>query len=102
MAVDEATLASVRFNSEGLIPAIVQSAETKRVLMLAWMNEESLLLTQLLSYLLVSTSNVTQTLGPISCFGHTRLEQSTPSTTLILWFFGQLNRPGQEDPHHVP
>lgn len=45
MAVDEATLASVRFNSEGLIPAIVQSAETKRVLMLAWMNEESLLLT---------------------------------------------------------
>lgn len=32
----------IRFNAEGLIPAIVQSASTNRVLMLAWMNRESL------------------------------------------------------------
>lgn len=30
------------FNEQGLIPAIVQSADTDRVLMLAWMNSESL------------------------------------------------------------
>jgi phosphoribosyl-AMP cyclohydrolase len=33
------------FNDAGLIPAIVQSQETKRVLMMAWMNKESLTLT---------------------------------------------------------
>lgn len=35
-------IASVAWNSEGLAPCIVQSAETKRVLMMAWMNAESL------------------------------------------------------------
>lgn len=30
------------FNADGLIPAIVQSIESKRVLMLAWMNAEAL------------------------------------------------------------
>lgn len=35
----------VKFDSRGLVPAIVQSSETKRVLMLAWMNAESLALT---------------------------------------------------------
>lgn len=35
-------LASLRFNERGLIPAIAQSAESGRVLMLAWMNAESL------------------------------------------------------------
>ena len=35
----------VNFDSNGLIPAIVQDAETKDVLMLAYMNEESLQLT---------------------------------------------------------
>lgn len=30
------------FNEQGLIPAIVQSADTDRVLMLAWMNSDSL------------------------------------------------------------
>ena len=30
------------FNEQGLIPAIVQSADTDRVLMFAWMNSESL------------------------------------------------------------
>ena len=33
---------NLKFNESGLIPAIVQSAESKRVLMLAWMNKESL------------------------------------------------------------
>jgi phosphoribosyl-AMP cyclohydrolase len=30
-----------KWNKDGLIPAIVQDAETKRVLMMAWMNETS-------------------------------------------------------------
>lgn len=32
----------LRFNAEGLIPAIVQDANTNAVLMLAWMNAEAL------------------------------------------------------------
>ena len=35
-------LAAVRFDAQGLVPAIVQDAETRDVLMLAWMNAESL------------------------------------------------------------
>jgi len=31
-----------KFNSDGLIPAILQDSKTGRVLMMAWMNEESL------------------------------------------------------------
>lgn len=38
-------LAEVRFNADGLVPAIVQCATTRRVLMMAWMNAESLSLT---------------------------------------------------------
>ncbi len=34
-----------RWNSNGLIPAIAQEADTGEVLMLAWMNEEALSLT---------------------------------------------------------
>ena len=30
------------YNADGLIPAIVQDAQTKQVLMMAWMNAESL------------------------------------------------------------
>ncbi len=33
---------SLKYNADGLIPAIVQDAATKRVLMMAWMNESSL------------------------------------------------------------
>lgn len=33
------------FNQDGLIPAVAQDADTGEVLMLAWMNEESLRLT---------------------------------------------------------
>ena len=32
----------LKFNEQGLIPAVVQDVRTRRVLMLAWMNEESL------------------------------------------------------------
>ena len=32
----------LKFNSEGLIPAIIQEQSTGRVLMMAWMNRESL------------------------------------------------------------
>lgn len=34
---------NLRFNDRGLIPAIVQDAETKEVLMMAYMNRESLI-----------------------------------------------------------
>jgi phosphoribosyl-AMP cyclohydrolase len=33
---------AVRFNEQGLVPAIVQEATTRAVLMLAWMDEEAL------------------------------------------------------------
>ena len=35
----------VKFDAAGLVPAIVQDAETQQVLMLAYMNRESLVLT---------------------------------------------------------
>ena len=35
-------IAALRYNDRGLVPAIVQDAGTGRVLMMAWMNEESL------------------------------------------------------------
>ena len=38
-------LKEVKYNSDGLVPAIVQDAENGEVLMMAWMNEESLRLT---------------------------------------------------------
>jgi phosphoribosyl-AMP cyclohydrolase len=41
--MDELTL---KWDESGLIPAIVQNAETLEVLMLAWMNAESLKLTR--------------------------------------------------------
>ena len=39
------TPADVKFNEQGLVPCIVQDNETKDVLMMAWMNAESLALT---------------------------------------------------------
>lgn len=38
----EAFVASVSFNEDGLVPAIAQSATTGDVLMMAWMNRETL------------------------------------------------------------
>jgi phosphoribosyl-AMP cyclohydrolase len=35
-------LEKLRFNAEGLIPAIIQEQSTGRVLMMAWMNREAL------------------------------------------------------------
>jgi phosphoribosyl-AMP cyclohydrolase len=35
----------LRYDDRGLIPAVVQDAETKQVLMVAWMNEKALRLT---------------------------------------------------------
>lgn len=32
----------IQWNEQGLVPAIVQDADTKQVLMMAWMNAESL------------------------------------------------------------
>ncbi len=40
--VVEDELASVGYNSDGLVPAIVQDVETGAVLMMAWMNGETL------------------------------------------------------------
>src|SRR5512146_1734885 len=41
----QVSLAEIKFHLNGLIPAIVQDAETNEVLMLAYMNRESLQLT---------------------------------------------------------
>ena len=38
-------LAQVKWDSNGLIPAIAQDYQTGRILMVAWMNEEALRLT---------------------------------------------------------
>jgi phosphoribosyl-ATP pyrophosphohydrolase/phosphoribosyl-AMP cyclohydrolase len=43
--MDQLLREKLKFNEQGLIPAIVQDAQTSEVLMLAWMNEESLCLT---------------------------------------------------------
>lgn len=39
------TFASIKWNEQGLVPAIIQAATDGRVLMMAWMNSESLQLT---------------------------------------------------------
>ena len=42
IAVNEDALAQVTYNDDGLVPAIVQEEGTGQILMLAWMNDESL------------------------------------------------------------
>lgn len=37
---------TLKFDTQGLITAVVQDAQTREVLMVAWMNQESLRLTQ--------------------------------------------------------
>lgn len=44
-ADSSAILQAVRWNSDGLVPAIAQDARTGQVLMLAWMNTEALIAT---------------------------------------------------------
>jgi len=43
--MNEDFLEKLRFNADGLIPAIIQERKTGRVLMMAWMNRDSLLKT---------------------------------------------------------
>jgi phosphoribosyl-AMP cyclohydrolase len=45
IAFDPAHLDAVRFDANGLVPAIVQEETTGRVLMMAWMNADSLRMT---------------------------------------------------------
>src|ERR1700722_5006885 len=42
LAFTEAELATVQYNADGLVPAIIQEQATGVVLMMAWMNEDSL------------------------------------------------------------
>ncbi|MEO0060486.1 MAG: hypothetical protein RL343_104 [Actinomycetota bacterium] len=42
MIANREQLAKLRFNEAGLIPAVVQSAQSNRVLMVAWMNLASI------------------------------------------------------------
>ena len=42
IAFSDSELAGVAFDDRGLVPAIVQDQASRQVLMLAWMNEESL------------------------------------------------------------
>ena len=41
-AARDALIAAIRFDERGLVPAIAQDASTREVLMMAWMNAESL------------------------------------------------------------
>jgi phosphoribosyl-AMP cyclohydrolase len=43
--MNEELLNEIKYDTNGLVPAIVQDAETKEVLMMAYMNKESLALT---------------------------------------------------------
>ena len=43
--MNEELLNEIKFDADGLVPAIVQDAESKEVLMMAWMNAESLRMT---------------------------------------------------------
>jgi phosphoribosyl-ATP pyrophosphohydrolase/phosphoribosyl-AMP cyclohydrolase len=43
--LDQSTLSTIQFNEDGLVPAVVQSADDNEVLMLAYMNKEALKLT---------------------------------------------------------
>ena len=45
VAIVEAELALVKYNADGLVPVVTQDANTKQVLMMAWMNAETLRMT---------------------------------------------------------
>ncbi len=89
----EEILAQVRFNADGLVPAIVQDAATHQVLMMAWMNAESLRRTLALGETVFwsrsrqeywhkgATSGNTQTVTDlrIDCDGDTLLLRVTPA-----------------------
>ena len=52
-------LPELAYNADGLVPCIVQDADSREVLMMAWMNEQSLRLT------LGATSGNTQRLAEL-------------------------------------
>ncbi len=64
----------LKYNADGLIPAIVQDAKTKRVLMMAWMNEASL--------------RATLTTGAMNYWSRSRKR---------LWMKGDTSGPTQKD-----
>lgn len=41
MKIDETHTLSLNYNNDGLVAAVTQDADTKDILMLAWMNEEA-------------------------------------------------------------
>lgn len=45
IALVDDQLATVKFNSDGLVPVVAQDVATKQVLMMAWMNAETLRMT---------------------------------------------------------
>lgn len=45
IAIVAAELALVKYNADGLVPVVTQDANTKQVLMMAWMNAETLRMT---------------------------------------------------------
>jgi len=45
IAASDEALAAVKYDASGLVPAIVQDASTRAVLMMAWMSAETLCLT---------------------------------------------------------
>jgi len=40
--IDDEEISRISFNSDGLVPAIIQEHDSGKVLMMAWMNKESL------------------------------------------------------------
>ncbi|MCG3179703.1 MAG: Phosphoribosyl-AMP cyclohydrolase [Phycisphaerae bacterium] len=42
MKLSEEAIGQIKFNEQGLVPAIVQDAENGQVLMMAWMNADSI------------------------------------------------------------
>lgn len=50
MSESDCWLDQIRWGDDGLVPAIVQQAETGKVLMFAWMSRESLALSQVSGY----------------------------------------------------
>lgn len=44
-SLNDAVFDEIKWDADGLVPAIAQDADTGEVLMVAWMNKESLLLT---------------------------------------------------------
>ena len=45
IAILEEELALIKYNSDGLVPVVAQDAKSKQVLMMAWMNAETLRMT---------------------------------------------------------